>query len=129
MAGLGEGTAIDKDELKWVIICAYLRLPTSLRVCVVGRKLACSTVNNSPVPASHVARQLNARHSSLMLLASYKYCTRSPTPFKLLRLRPRPSSHFSHPNMDSLKAKMTSLTPFQRKHKVTVVGSGNWYEQ
>jgi hypothetical protein len=31
--------------------------------------------------------------------------------------------------MDGLRAKMSALTPFQKKHKVTVVGSGNWYEQ
>ncbi|EXJ64855.1 glycerol-3-phosphate dehydrogenase [NAD+] [Cladophialophora yegresii CBS 114405] len=28
--------------------------------------------------------------------------------------------------MDSLRAKMSGLTPYQKKHKVTVVGSGNW---
>ncbi|EXJ96437.1 hypothetical protein A1O1_01563 [Capronia coronata CBS 617.96] len=28
--------------------------------------------------------------------------------------------------MDGLRAKMSSLTPFTKKHKVTVIGSGNW---
>ena len=32
VAGLGEGMAIDKEELKWVIFCAYLRLPAN-NVC------------------------------------------------------------------------------------------------
>ena len=33
----------------------------------------------------------------------------------------------SPPTMDSLGSKMMLLTPFPKKHKVTVVGSGNWY--
>ncbi|KIW17439.1 hypothetical protein PV08_04633 [Exophiala spinifera] len=28
--------------------------------------------------------------------------------------------------MDGLRAKMSALTPFAKKHKVTVIGSGNW---
>jgi hypothetical protein len=28
--------------------------------------------------------------------------------------------------MDGLRAKISALTPYQKKHKVTVVGSGNW---
>ncbi|KAJ4506456.1 glycerol-3-phosphate dehydrogenase [Exophiala dermatitidis] len=28
--------------------------------------------------------------------------------------------------MDGVRAKMSSLTPFAKKHKVTVIGSGNW---
>lgn len=28
--------------------------------------------------------------------------------------------------MDGLRAKMSALTPYAKKHKVTVIGSGNW---
>lgn len=29
--------------------------------------------------------------------------------------------------MDGLRAKISALTPYAKKHKVTIVGSGNWY--
>jgi hypothetical protein len=34
------------------------------------------------------------------------------------------SRYFS--NMDTIRHKMSALTPFAKKHKVTVIGSGNW---
>jgi hypothetical protein len=41
-----------------------------------------------------------------------------------------PVHRFSKPTpivtMDTLRAKMSALTPYQKKHKVTVIGSGNW---
>lgn len=45
-----------------------------------------------------------------------------------LPARPSPCRSFSSsPSTSTSFANMGSLAPYQRKHKITVVGSGNWY--
>ncbi len=63
----------------------------------------------------------------LMLLSFSKYLHRSShTVTSFTRLH----STSLHPrdlhNMDALRQKMSFLTPFAKKHKVTIIGSGNW---
>ena len=62
----------------------------------------------------------------MLLLPRPSACSlRTPSPF--LRLKSFRLFSRSVPSMDQLKHKMAGLTPFAKKHKVTVIGSGNWY--
>lgn len=56
-----------------------------------------------------------------MLFSSTRYLLHVRPPLKAFRLSLYPSK------MDVLRTKMSSLAPHGKKHKVTVVGSGNWY--
>jgi hypothetical protein len=69
----------------------------------------------------------------LMLLSHSKYlCRKPPTTLRLAHLLPTSTPHSplflsrDLPKMDTLRAKMSSLAPHGKRHKVTIVGSGNW---
>ena len=55
-----------------------------------------------------------------MLFSSTKYLLHVRPSLKAFRLLLHPTK------MDVLRNKMASLAPHAKKHKVTVVGSGNW---
>lgn len=66
--------------------------------------------------------------SCLMLLSHSKYLHRvSYSSASLVRRRSSPRLPQDFRKMDTLRQKMSSLTPFAKKHKVTIVGSGNWW--
>src|SRR2546429_9519378 len=84
-------------------------------------------LNSQTICRSCVLQSPRFHFPHLMLGTLSNYFLRPSLPLRF-RLRPRQPFHPSWSKMDSLRVKMSSLTPFQRKHMVTVVGSGNWYK-
>jgi hypothetical protein len=87
-----------------------------------------STVNTLPFPHDQSVHIQYEPHD-LMPLAFPRSLPRLTTFRSPAFTFPLPSYNLCLPNMDGItrKLQMSTLTPFARKHKVCVIGSGNWY--
>lgn len=83
-----------------------------------------------PKPHREVRHQLDVNNynlevqNALMLLSFCRNCLLAPCS---TNYRTSAKFFFTHSySMELLKAKVSSLTTYGKKHKVAVVGSGNW---